>query len=139
MAGQPYHFRAVAANANGTSHGNTLTFTTGNPTPVVQTQAATGVSPSSATINATINPNGQATGYWFEYGTSTAYGSSTRRSAGDDAESYTSLSYTSPNNNGGGGFGAFASYTNTSSTRGGIRLVTATSTNGTAGRFIDGA
>ncbi|MEI8083269.1 MAG: hypothetical protein WCI74_15635, partial [Actinomycetes bacterium] len=69
----------------------------------------------------------------------TAYGFSTRRNAGDNAESYTSLSYSSPNNNGGNGFGAFTGYTSTSSSRGGIRLVTATSTNGTAGRFIDGA
>lgn len=38
------------------------------PTPA--TLAATSVSPSSATLNATVNPNGTASTTWFEYGTS---------------------------------------------------------------------
>jgi glycosidase len=137
--GQVYNFRAVAVNANGTVYGHNLTFSTGNPPPTVQTKSATGVAAPNATLAATINPNGRATGYWFEYGTSTAYGSNTRQGASDGAESYSSFSYSSPNNNGGSGFDAFVGYTSTSSSRGGIRLVTATSSNGTAGRFIDGA
>lgn len=44
--------------------------------PAVETEAATEVKSTSATLNATINPNSQATEYHFEYGTSTSYGTS---------------------------------------------------------------
>jgi predicted outer membrane repeat protein len=53
--------------------------------PIVATGAASGVSSSSATLNGTVNPDNLATTYHFEYGTSTAYGSSTAsQSAGSD-------------------------------------------------------
>jgi len=45
--------------------------------PTVLTQAATSVTPTSATINGTINPNGLATDYYFKWGTTTAYGNNT--------------------------------------------------------------
>ncbi|MGC1165793.1 MAG: S8 family serine peptidase, partial [Solirubrobacterales bacterium] len=38
------------------------------------TQAATNVKASEATLKATVNPNGAATTYQFEYGTTTSYG-----------------------------------------------------------------
>ncbi|MCB0873616.1 MAG: FG-GAP repeat protein, partial [Thermoleophilia bacterium] len=41
------------------------------------TGAATSVATTSATLNGTGNPNGQAATYWFEYGTSASYGSTT--------------------------------------------------------------
>ncbi|HEX8714938.1 MAG TPA: alkaline phosphatase family protein, partial [Solirubrobacteraceae bacterium] len=45
--------------------------------PTVVTIDATSVTPSSATLNATVDPNGEAVSSCrFEYGTSTAYGSS---------------------------------------------------------------
>jgi hypothetical protein len=40
------------------------------------TQAASGVKTTEATLNATINPGGATTTYHFEYGTTTAYGTS---------------------------------------------------------------
>jgi hypothetical protein len=49
------------------------------------------------------------------------YGNDTRSRSGDDAESYSSWSYTSPNNNGGSGFGP-ATYLE--GTGGGIVLIT---------------
>ncbi len=49
----------------------------GGSGPTTTTDPATGVNSSSATLNGTVNPNGVATTYWFEYGTSTSYGSST--------------------------------------------------------------
>ncbi len=54
----------------------TWNFTTDCPQqlPTVITSAATNVSTSSATLNGTVNPNGSSTTYYFEYGTTTSYG-----------------------------------------------------------------
>jgi hypothetical protein len=41
--------------------------------PVVSTNAATSVTVSGATLNGTVNPSGQATTYYFQVGTTTAY------------------------------------------------------------------
>lgn len=43
--------------------------------PVATTKPPTGITTTTASLNATINPNGGATTYQFEYGTTTAYGS----------------------------------------------------------------
>jgi hypothetical protein len=45
--------------------------------PGVTTGAATNVTPTTATLNGTVDPNKVNTNYHFEYGTTTAYGSST--------------------------------------------------------------
>src|SRR5207253_2860523 len=46
--------------------------------PTVTTEPASSVTDKSATLNASVNPNGSEVGdCHFEYGTSTAYGSST--------------------------------------------------------------
>ncbi len=42
--------------------------------PVVSTKSATSVGQAGATLNGTVNPSGQTTSYYFEYGTTTAYG-----------------------------------------------------------------
>ncbi len=55
--------------------------------PVVATGAASSVLTQSATLNGTVDPNGSDTTYYFEYGTTTAYG---RRTATEDAGSSTS-------------------------------------------------
>jgi hypothetical protein len=47
------------------------------PVPVVATGPATSVKATSATLNAAVNPEGLATSYYFEYGTSTSYGTKT--------------------------------------------------------------
>jgi hypothetical protein len=45
--------------------------------PRVTTDAATTLSSAGATLNGTVNPNGNATTYYFEYGPSKAYGTKT--------------------------------------------------------------
>jgi len=45
--------------------------------PVIATTDATAVTPISATLNGTINPNGLAATYHFEWGTTTSYGNNT--------------------------------------------------------------
>ena len=74
--GTTYHYRVVATSGSGTSHGGDAVFTTLVP-PDVSTGAATGITASSATLTGSIDPNGRATTYFFEYGSSTSYGTKT--------------------------------------------------------------
>ncbi len=53
-----------------------ISFKIGN-NPVVTTLAASAISTTSATINGSVNPNGLATTYYFEWGTTTLYGNTT--------------------------------------------------------------
>jgi hypothetical protein len=73
-ANTTYHFRIVATSANGTTDGADATFTTAPAPPVVVTGSASNVSATGAVLSGTVNPNGKAASYAFEYGTSTAYG-----------------------------------------------------------------
>ena len=75
-AGTTYHYRVVATNGAGTSRGADGIFTTLSA-PIAVTGTATGVSPSGATLNGSVDPNGRATTWYFEYGTSTSYGTRT--------------------------------------------------------------
>jgi len=74
-----YHFRVVASNGAGTTMGSDRTFTTLTATgrPVVITNAATNVTTSSGTLNGSLDPHGLATTVFFQYGTTTSYGSAT--------------------------------------------------------------
>jgi hypothetical protein len=47
-------------------------FTT--PGPGIESESASDVASGSATLDATVNPHGVATSYYFEYGSTTAYG-----------------------------------------------------------------
>jgi hypothetical protein len=51
-----------------------------NP-PTVTTNAATGVGQTSATLKGTVDPNGTSTSVYFQYGTTTSYGSTTASQA----------------------------------------------------------
>jgi hypothetical protein len=74
--GRTYHFRLDATNDAGTSHGSDQTFVS-SAAPTVTTKAASSVKDTSATLNGSVNPNGLATTVYFEYGTSTSYGTKT--------------------------------------------------------------
>lgn len=51
--------------------------------PSVTTEAATQIKDQSAVLNGRVNPNGSQTSYWFEWGLTSSYGStSTRHSVG---------------------------------------------------------
>jgi hypothetical protein len=60
---------AISAVGAGTA------FASGTPT--VETKPATNIAESSATLNGAVNPNGVETKYYFEYGTTTKYGTKT--------------------------------------------------------------
>ena len=71
-----YHYRLVASNTLGSNAGEDETFTTLSAPPLVgQAPFATTVTATSATLHATIDPRNSPTTYHFNYGTSTAYGS----------------------------------------------------------------
>ncbi len=66
--GVTYHFRVVASNSAGTTTGSDQKFTTIAPAPIDATYA-TEVGPTKATLHTLINPLGNETTYFFQYGT----------------------------------------------------------------------
>ena len=77
-----YHYRLVATSDAGTTRGADQAFTTGAP-PTPTTGTATLSDGGAVTFTGTVNPNGVTTSWWFEFGTTTSYGSRTpTRSAG---------------------------------------------------------
>ena len=86
--GATLHARLVAQNALGTSYGEDEAFTLGPAGPQADTAAAHAVASRSAELDALVDAGGSATDYRFEWGASTAYGSSTTpSSAGTEAGS----------------------------------------------------
>src|SRR6185436_13711696 len=76
--GTTYHFRMAGTNGSGLSVGADVAFTTAAPSaPAVTTLAASGVALDGAVLNGLVNPNGQLTLAWFEWGTTTNYGNVT--------------------------------------------------------------
>ncbi len=69
-----YHFRFVAENTTATTYGPDQTFTTGD---VVSNESFSHVSSEAAVVSAEIDPGGVSTSCVVEYGSSSAYGSST--------------------------------------------------------------
>ncbi|HET9592328.1 MAG TPA: fibronectin type III domain-containing protein, partial [Solirubrobacterales bacterium] len=57
-----------------------------NVPPTVSTEGATAITDASATLRGKINPNGQKTTYFFEYGKTTSYGTGTAAVEAGEAE-----------------------------------------------------
>jgi hypothetical protein len=89
QASTTYHYRLVAVSAGGTVVGGDNTFATSKlPLPVADTGAVTGVTTTTAVLGGAVNPDGLATSYYFQYGTTTGYGHNTSsRSAGSGTAS----------------------------------------------------
>jgi hypothetical protein len=75
LSDAPASLQQVFATANGNSGGT-------SQAPAVTTNAASGVTSSGATLNGSVNSEGQSTTYQFDYGTTTSYGSSVPSPAG---------------------------------------------------------
>ncbi len=73
-----YHYRLVASNGAGSSPTVDGEFITG---PILGGEFVMNVASSSATLQATVDPNGGDTHYYFQYGTTTAYGAEVPLSA----------------------------------------------------------
>jgi phosphodiesterase/alkaline phosphatase D-like protein len=74
--GTKYYDEIVATSAGGTSNGSILSFTT-LISPSATTQAATDVTTTLATLNASVNPRGSATTVTFVFGTDSTLASGT--------------------------------------------------------------
>jgi hypothetical protein len=77
-----YHYQVVATNNAGSGYSADMTLTTASgpppgPAPEVATGATQVNSATNANIGALLNPNGQNTTYYFQWGTSAAYGNTT--------------------------------------------------------------
>ncbi|MBV9915471.1 MAG: fibronectin type III domain-containing protein [Solirubrobacterales bacterium] len=87
-------FTVTATSSDGLTGRSSVTYTVFNPSPPAKapaaaTRAATKVTYTSATLHGTVNPNGSATSYYFQYGSSRAYGKqSSSRSAGGDTKTH---------------------------------------------------
>jgi hypothetical protein len=73
---QTFWFTTEYIGASEARNTKIISFQIGN-NPGVVTLPATAVTGTSATLNGTVNPNGLATTYHFEYGTTIGYGNST--------------------------------------------------------------
>jgi hypothetical protein len=73
-----YHYRVVGSNSSGEIAGEDQTLTTLTAPPAVETRPASEITPRSARVQGTVNPNRAQfiTEYYFEYGTTAAYGKS---------------------------------------------------------------
>lgn len=71
--GKTYYYRITAGNSAGTSNGSEVSFTTPN-VPGAATGSTSEVTRKCATLVGTVEPHGLTTKYWFEYGTTTSYG-----------------------------------------------------------------
>ena len=73
-----YHYRLVASNADGTTRGSDVTFTTSPARPPsALTGGSSGVGEVSATVSGSVSTGGLVTSYHFDYGRSRGYGSHT--------------------------------------------------------------
>lgn len=78
LPGTLYHYRVVASNRFGIAVGADRTFRTkGNPLPGAATGPSVRIGRRAATVTGSVDPNGEATGYAFQYGLSTGYGQQT--------------------------------------------------------------
>jgi hypothetical protein len=82
-----YRYRLAATNANGTNRGHTQPFTTPAAVDAVSTGPAEEVTPNAAKLTGSLSPDGTDAHYYFEYGTTTAYGSTSPALPGTDAGS----------------------------------------------------
>ena len=74
--GTEYHYRLVVVGPAGASEGEEETFITARP-PAIEGESVRNVTDGEALARAEVNPEGFATKYKVEYGTTTAYGQST--------------------------------------------------------------
>ncbi|HIJ88177.1 MAG TPA: hypothetical protein HPP97_10945, partial [Desulfuromonadales bacterium] len=89
-----YEYRIEARNAQGsTSSTTTATVTLKGSAPYASTGTISNLTSTGVTIAGSVTPRGNNTTYWFEYGTSTSYGSATPQlSAGSDLTATVSVS-----------------------------------------------
>ncbi len=100
-ANTDYFYRAVAKNSNGTVRGDIRSFSTMSGAvvaavaadrPSVRILGATGITSSGATCRGEVNPNGNQTDAWFEWGSTTSLGNRTSAVSVGSGSSFVSIS-----------------------------------------------
>jgi len=84
--GTTIHYRIVGRSDAATSYGRDRFFQT-SAAPTVATGAPSAVAATTATATGSVNPNGRATSWWFELGTTVQYGSRTPLAPAGDGRS----------------------------------------------------
>ncbi len=75
IPGTIYHYRLTAHNRFGLSAGIDRKFkTAGNPPPDVSTGPVAQIGPTSATLTGVVDPHGEQTSFFFQYGLTATYG-----------------------------------------------------------------
>lgn len=75
--GTSYHYRLVATNSRGTTIGKDKEFETLGGKPIARTEPIYTLGYTSATLKGEVYGKGETTQFYFEYGTTEAYGQST--------------------------------------------------------------
>ncbi len=87
----PYHWRVVVKTSNGTADGVDHEFTI--PYDVeIEEEGATNVGLSEATLNGEVQPVGVEAKYYFEYGTTGAYGAKTPEAVAGSGKAFVKVS-----------------------------------------------
>ena len=86
-----FWFTSEYIGSGGTRKTKIASFKFGN-SPTVVTLAATAITGSSATLNGTVNPNGLSTTYYFQWGTTNAYGNTTTSTSAGSGSGNVSVS-----------------------------------------------
>ncbi len=73
--GTIYHYRVVGVNTTGSTHASDDQAFTTPQAPSIESFTSTNVQADSAELIGRINPNGEQTAYYFEYGLTPEYGS----------------------------------------------------------------
>jgi hypothetical protein len=74
-AGASYFFRLVVENENGTNYGAIREFTTRAAVEGLSTGPVQNLKPGEATLTGTLDPNGTDAHYYFQWGKTSSYGS----------------------------------------------------------------
>lgn len=90
VPGETYYYRIVGENADGANVGVIRVFETPPAVEGLTTGAVKNVTPESVALTGTLNPDGFDTHYYFQWGTTSAYGSTTPVPPGTDAGTGTS-------------------------------------------------
>ncbi len=91
--GETYYYRAAATNATGTSTDPTIGSFTTPVLPLVSAGEAQNITGTTATLSATVNPEGVETTYYFQYVSEARYQAALAEGAGDP---YTAGEATAP-------------------------------------------
>lgn len=89
---ETFWFTTQYIGSGGSRKTRIASFKIGN-SPTAVTTAATSITATGATLNGTVNPNGLATNYYFQWGTTIAYGNTTTSTAAGSGTSNINVNF----------------------------------------------